>query len=275
MPEGPEIWRAASTLAEVLDHQLLEGAEFRQPHLRAYGPRLKGLHVCHVQARGKAIVTSFENGLRLYSHNQLYGRWYVTDAGRQPATNRTLRVALHTRSHSAWLYSASDIELLDETNIELHPYLARLGPEALDPEISWRDIAERLNLPAFVRRRLSSLYLDQGFVAGIGNYLRSEILFDARVHPALRPVDLTRGEIGRLARSTLTITRRSLATAGVTNPPARAARLKRQGKRYEAYRFALFARAGKPCYRCKTTIRKETMGSRRIYLCPGCQPLSG
>ncbi|MCC6706705.1 MAG: hypothetical protein IT492_03995 [Gammaproteobacteria bacterium] len=44
--------------------------------------------------------------------------------------------------------------------------------------------------PAFRRRSVAALYLDQGFLAGIGNYLRSEILFFAGVSPQARPMDL-------------------------------------------------------------------------------------
>ena len=272
MPEGPEIWRAAGELADVLTNQRLTHAEFTQSHLRHWGKRLMGQMVCSVQARGKAIVTRFENNHYLYSHNQLYGLWMITRSGQLPDTTRALRVALHTRTHSALLYSASEIELLDDVALGSHPYLEKLGPEALDPDVPWRSIAERLQHPAFNNRRLASLYLDQHFVAGIGNYLRSEILFDAQLHPLRRPKELTRGELGKLARSTLKITRRSLHTQGVTNPPARAARLRKQGLEYEAYRFAVFARADLPCYVCRKPITRVTLSSRRLYLCPTCQP---
>ncbi len=272
MPEGPEIWRAAARLGKVLDDQVVEAVEFTQPRLHNYGAVLSGCRVRQVQARGKAVVTHFDNNLYLYSHNQLYGRWYVRKRDSLPKTARTLRAALHTATHSALLYSASDIDVLDEAGLAHHGYLTKLGPEALDEGVHWRDIAARLTDPAFAGRRLASLYLDQHFVAGIGNYLRSEILFDAGVHPLMRPRDLSRGQVGTLARSTLEITRRSLRTGGVTNPDARARRLKKQGLAYGAYRHAVFARAGKACYSCGTDILRESMGSRRIYLCPTCQP---
>jgi endonuclease-8 len=49
---------------------------------------------------------------------------------------------------------------------------------------------------------LGSLYLDQGFLAGIGNYLRSEILFAACLHPAGKPRELAAKTRNRLARQT-------------------------------------------------------------------------
>ena len=271
MPEGPEIWRAAQGLARVLDGNVVELAEFTQARLHNYGNALSGQRVVSVTARGKALVSRFDNNLALYSHNQLYGRWYIMARDKLPKTNRTLRVALHTATHSALLYSASDIEVLDEAELAHHPYLARLGPEALDETVGWREVVARMEDSRFHRRSLASLYLDQHFIAGIGNYLRTEILHDAKLDPASRPADLSRGEKGRLARATLELTRQSLATKGVTNKSARVRRMKKQGASRAEYRFAAFARAGEACYGCGGEIERREMGSRRIYVCPECQ----
>ena len=48
--------------------------------------------------------------------------------------------------------------------------------------------------PRFRAKRLYALLLDQHFIAGLGNYLRSEILFDARLHPERKLSDLTNRE---------------------------------------------------------------------------------
>jgi endonuclease-8 len=63
--------------------------------------------------------------------------------------------------------------------------------------------------------------LDQSFIAGLGNYLRSEILFAAGLHPDLRPLDLSRKQVGDLARHTLQLSLRSYQTGGIINKPSR------------------------------------------------------
>ncbi|MEM7220795.1 MAG: endonuclease VIII [Pseudomonadota bacterium] len=272
MPEGPEIKRAATRLAKVLAGREIEAAELTLPRLRRHAGGLIGERVESVSARGKAIVTAFSHGFYLYSHNQLYGRWYVKRRGELPSTNRNLRVALHTSTHSALLYSASDIELLDEAQLAAQPYLMKLGPEALDPELPWQTIAQRLLDARFAGRGIGALYLDQGCIAGIGNYLRSELLFEARLHPSLRPKDLTRGELGRLSRATLKITQRAYETAGTTNPPGRVKKLIREGITRSGYRHMVFAREAQPCYECTAAIERISVSSRRLYLCPRCQP---
>lgn len=273
MPEGPEIRRAADRIAEVLVGEPIEEVSFAFPKLRRFSAILRGQDVLELETRGKALLTHFDNGYSIYSHNQLYGVWKIAPRGRLPATKRSLRLALHTSKHSALLYSASDISVWATDELGMHPFLATLGPDLLSVGLSWRDIAQRLDQREYSRRALGSLYLDQHFLAGSGNYLRAEILFCAGLHPKRRPKDLSRGERGRLARETLAITLRSYETGGITLPPKLAASLKKTARGFESRRFHVFARDGKPCYRCGASIKRDSMGSRRIYWCPGCQSL--
>jgi len=270
MPEGPEVRREADRIAEVLVGRPLESVYFGQPHMARSADYLRDTQVLAVDTHGKALLTHFSNGYTVYSHNQLYGKWVVARRNREPQTNRQLRFALHTQSHSALLYSASSIELWETENLSEHPFLRKLGPDVLGKSLEWRDILARLNAPEFERRALGSLFLDQGFLAGIGNYMRSEILFAASLGPRCKPRDLSRGECGRLARLTLAISRRAYTTAGLTNTPARVRALKKQGLTRRDYRFAVFDRDGQPCLECGAEIKKVIM-SRRLYFCPTCQ----
>ena len=272
MPEGPEIRRAALRIGKVLNGKVARSVTFSQPHLQRFNQALSGETVLDVSSRGKAMLTHFSNELTVYSHNQLYGRWYVVKRDKQPATGRTLRVAIRTDTHSALLYSASDIEVLTPEQLPLQKYLAKIGPDALDARVVWRDVLDQLKSKQFCKRSLAALYLDQSFVAGIGNYLRSEILHAARLNPFDRPCDLTRTQLGALSRATLDLTRQSLATAGITNSPARVAALKRDGFTRSSYRFVIFDRQGEPCYRCAKPVERIEVNSRRLYLCLQCQP---
>ena len=116
------------------------------------------------------------------------------------------------------------------------------------------------------------MYLDQAFLAGLGNYLRSEILFVAGIHPAQKARDLSRGQIGKLARTTLEISQRSYALQGVTLPERQYKALRQEGVTYGKARFFVFGRAGQPCRKCLQKISRSTANSRRIYTCPRCQP---
>ena len=188
-----------------------------------------------------------------------------------PQSTRAMRLLLQTESHSAILYSASDIGVWPTAELDNHPFLAKIGPDIMDSSLTWRHIAARLKQPEFASRELSALYLDQAFLAGNGNYLRSEILHDARLHHRQRPMNLSRGELGKLARSTLAISRRSYETGGITLAPGLSKALQRQGLTREWRRFYVFGREDSPCYHCSHSIRRQEIGSRRLYYCPVCQ----
>ena len=272
MPEGPEIRRAADKVEAVLKDKTVERIQFGLQKLKKFSKALTGTKVLQLETRGKALLTHFDSGHTIYSHNQLYGVWRVVKRDKLPKTNRQLRLALHTDHHSALLYSASDISVWKTEKIEEHPFLQRIGPDILNPNLTWREVAERLQSKTFAGRALNSVYLDQAFLAGLGNYLRSEILFIAGIHPARKARELSKGEIGKLARITLDISHRSYASQGVTRPDRQCNALKKNGVSYGKARFFVFSRANQPCRVCKTRIQRSTANSRRIYTCATCQP---
>ena len=271
MPEGPEIKRAADRLSRVLCGQLLINIYFYSEELKAFEKILEGSRVEAVTTRGKALLTSLDSGYTIYSHNQLYGRWNIVKAGNFPKTKRSLRMALDTQSHRALLFSASDINILQSEAIEDHPFLAKIGPDILDEGLTWKVVSRRLLSDKFRNRQLASLFLDQSFLAGVGNYLRSEILFDARANPLKKPKELALKSINQISRSTLKICQRAYTQNGVTNPERLVRKLKLLGLSRSAYRHAVFGRSGKKCHTCKTSIEKVSIGSRRLYFCPLCQ----
>ena len=271
MPEGPEIKRQADEIHGALAGEVARSVWFAFPKLRSAGERLEGRRIDEVRPRGKALLVCFDGGLVIYTHNQLYGRWYVRKSGQPPNTRRSLRLRIATDRGAAFLYSASTIELLDRAELDRHPFLGRLGPDVLAPETTVDELRARLRDERFRRRRLAALLLDQTFLAGLGNYLRSEILFHAAVDPTARPVDLEARQVRRLADSIGLITLRAYEDRGVTNDPRVVRRARREGRRRRDFRHYVFARAGQPCPRCGSTIEKTELAGRRLYWCRPCQ----
>lgn len=274
MPEGPEIHLAADQLRKALAGSVAHDVQFAFDHLQHYEDVLRGRHVHDVTARGKAMLIHFEGDITIYSHNQLYGKWMIRDARDYPDTNRQLRLAIHSEHASALLYSASEIEVLHNGEVDSHPYLSKLGPDALNPEVTTADVVARLKDDRFRRRRFTSLLLDQSFVAGLGNYLRSEILFVAGIYPNMRPVDCSEAALERIATAILDLARQSYRTHGITNDLAQADSLRESGYAWRDYRFWVFNRDDRACFRCETPIIRETLGGRRCYYCPSCQPVT-
>ncbi|MCU5774178.1 endonuclease VIII [Erwiniaceae bacterium BAC15a-03b] len=262
MPEGPEIRRAADQLEQAILGKTLTEVWFAFPELKTYEPALLGEKVTAIETRGKALLTHFSNGLTLYSHNQLYGVWRVVNRDDTPQTNRVLRVRLATADRAILLYSASDITLLNSETLATHPFLNRVGPDVLDMSLTVERVTDRLLSARFRRRQFSGLLLDQAFLAGLGNYLRAEILWQAQLLPQHKAQDLSPQQLAIFADALLAIPRHSYQMRGTMDE-----------KRHHgaAFRFKVFHRTGKPCERCGTIIEKSTLSSRPFYWCPGCQ----
>lgn len=272
MPEGPEIRLAADRVANALVDRTATRVGFEFDRLKQFEPILTGCRVIDVNTRGKAMLTCFENEWAIYSHNQLYGRWYVCPPGKLPNTRRQLRLAIHNQDYSALLYSASDIEVLRMQDLEKHPFLARLGPDILGERPSPNEIVSRLQSKAFRNRQLAGLLLDQRFLAGLGNYLRAEILTAAQLHPLTKPANCSKRQLLKLARNIITLTQRSYRSGGIINPPELVKKLKAEGKtEKEDYRFNTYNRAGQACYFCGHEIESSNAGGRKMFFCPSCQ----
>ncbi len=156
MPEGPEIRRARDELAAAIEGQIADCVTFHLPALASWNGRFDGERILSVSSRGKAMLTHFSNGYSIYSHNQLYGRWLVSEPDELPDTRRQLRLAIHTSNSSTLLYSASDIEIWPTGELHQHPFLKKLGPDVLAETLDGDTVCARLRSPRFYRRQLGA-----------------------------------------------------------------------------------------------------------------------
>ena len=140
------------------------------------------------------------------------------------------------------------------------PGIARLGIDALDPELS----ASRLGaILGDQRGTLKSVLADQSVIAGIGNAYSDEILHAARLSPFRHADALTAPEVTGLAVAIREVLSAAVALAVETDP----ASLK-EGKR-ESMR--VHGRAGLPCPVCGEPVREVSLASRSFQYCPQCQ----
>jgi endonuclease VIII len=267
MPEGPEIYLAARAVHEAVAARPCN-LKLAYPPLTDKARSLRGVQISRVHARSKAMLTEFANGVVLYSHNQLYGQWVIHPAG-EPLLKRQVRLIITTAVHKVVLYSATDFAWLRAGEEEQHPYIAKLGPEVLSEQVSAAHIAQRL--AAFPRRVVADALLDQHVIAGLGNYLRADVLLIARINPLRKIGSLSQAELLSVAKSSKTLTQRSVQRRGVVRPWAQYLAARKAGADFEAARFYAFDREGAACWECATPIARVTQGGRGLFYCPSCQ----
>ena len=115
--------------------------------------------------------------------------------------------------------------------------------------------------------------LDQSLFAGLGNYLRSEILFDAKIHPDDRPSDLDKTTITKWATSIKNISFLAYKSGGYTVAKSIADVNKMNGESKRSFRHAVFMRYGYKCVKCNSRIERKWYGKRKLDYCPYCQIL--
>lgn len=150
------------------------------------------------------------------------------------------------------------------------------------------EFTRRLRAPEHAARTTGAALLDQTILAGVGNYLRAEILFQCRLDPWRVIAELTNDELKRLTRVIPETAARAYRSNGATVPDEAHERMKTD--RTLVYpnatsgwgmRHFVFRRTNLPCLVCGTPIRQKRQITRLledgeekeriIYFCPACQ----
>lgn len=155
--------------------------------------------------------------------------------------------------------------------------LGELGPEPLAEPFDEAGFAQALNRS---RQPIKVRLLDQTLIAGVGNIYASEALFRAGISPKRRSDKLKSTEAAALTHAI----REVLAEAirfGSTIPLDYSGKGTKDGLFYygrpenapDFYeeRLLVYDRAGKPCVKCQTPIKRFVQAARSTYFCPKCQ----
>ena len=171
----------------------------------------------------------------------------------------------------ARLWSATDIVLLNSEDENKHHHLKNLGPDILCSSTVEKTVSERLRSKSFLNRNLGGLLLNQHFIAGLGNYLRSEILFFSGLMPGLRPKDLKFDQLRQLSNSIKNVSVRAYKYKGNTIDKNDFQARFGNVDNFRLIRHMVFARKNQPCFNCGDIIEKIVQNSRRLYFCRTCQ----
>ena len=308
MPEGPEVRKYADALEKVLAGRAITLLQARTKDARTWlqenESRVLGKRVERVVSHGKHLIGYIEGDFFFQSHLMMWGRWQTfgptgpTKAkGKQaeplklPEKDRRERARIVVDGGAALLLSAPIFNVGEGDPYEQIENLATLGPDAL-PYNRVFDSAEflrRLHLPDYSDITIGSALLNQRIVAGLGNYLRAEILFACRLDPWRKVKDLTEQNLKCLLKTIPQLTRSSYqrgATAGEAERKRMAldSSLVYQAGREYGTRHRVYRRTNLPCLRCGESVkqlRQETNNRERtgedeertriVYFCAKCQ----
>ncbi len=273
MPELPEVETVrrmldASVRGRVIRSVALSGRRLREAIPAALPRRLRGRVIRRLGRRGKVLLIGLDGGLTLLSHLGMSGRWLVLrprERPRLPHVHARIRFA---DGGGLWFQDVRRfglLRLVAEADLERDPALADLGP---DP-IAEPPTGESLRAAARRSRvAVKSFLLDQRRIAGLGNIYASEVLHRAGVDPRRRAGALTVAEWNAVASEITAVLGEAIARMGTTFDTYRD--VWGEPGRYGAL-LRVYDRAGEPCRRCGTPIRRIVQGQRSTFYCPVCQ----
>jgi endonuclease-8 len=258
MPEGDVVWRTARQLREALAGRVLVRSDFRVP--RYATTDLTGRAVTEAVSRGKHLLTRVEGGVTVHTHLKMDGSWRISPATGFVPRDHRIRLILANRDWQAVGSLLGIVEVIRTSREDAA--VGHLGPDLLDPAFDAGEALRRLT--AQPDRTIGEALLDQRNLAGIGTIYRAETLFLRGVSPWRSVGEIADlPELVELARRLLDANKDRAGT--VTT-----------GDRARGAQMWVYGRAGLPCRRCGTLIRRAELGpaleERTAVWCPRCQP---
>jgi formamidopyrimidine-DNA glycosylase len=247
MPELPEAERARVTLESVLGRQIVavddSDTYVCRPHQPGeIGAALVGHEFVSAHRRGKFLWLATEDGPTLGLHLGMAGAIALEAPADKPIWNR----------FTVEFENGSRFILRDRRRLGravLNPDFSHIGPDAADVG---RDDFRRLvgagNTP--IKARL----LDQHVIAGVGNLLADQALWQARIAPRRATSELSDEDLDGLRRQLRAAVRSAIRNGGV----------------HTGSFVAVRGREG-ACPRCGHGLERATVGGRTTYWCPACQ----
>jgi formamidopyrimidine-DNA glycosylase len=244
MPELPEAERARQQIERALGREIVAVDDRDTYVIRPHAPgeiaaALVGHRLTAAHRRGKFLWAETDGGPDLGLHLGMAGRIVVDEPA---GDNNWDRFVLDFADGGR--LALRDKRRLGRAVIE--PDFAHIGPDAF--EISRDAFRERVGRGSIA---LKARLLDQKTLAGVGNLLADETLWQAKLSPRRPAGELTVEELDHLRRALRKATRNAIREGGVHTGD-----------------FIPYRKRGGACPRCGTTLERATIGGRTTFWCP-------
>ena len=265
MPELPEVETIKQELEKavlgkkITDVIINNFKVIKEPSKDNFVKGLKNVAIKSILRKGKLLILGLSSGKFLTIHLKLTGQLiYPGDA-----------------EHSRVSFKLSDNKILDFNDARLLgelrliddwkslKFVKELGPEPFDLTLEqFKQMLENK------KTKIKPLLMDQTFMSGIGNLYAAEALFRAKIHPERPASSLSDKEKELLFKEI----RNTLIEAIHYKGSSVDQYLQLSGKPGDYIKYLkVYGRQGRPCFVCKTPIKRIVLGNRGTYFCPVCQ----
>jgi formamidopyrimidine-DNA glycosylase len=281
MPELPEVEVLARHLRPLVrDQTIREITVCREKVLRPtstvqFKKILRGAKFIGLTRRGKYLLFELRaknsrTPVSLLGHLGMTGRMFL--AGKKEPLPKHAAVVFDLGAKN-FIYE--DTRYFGRLTLDISA-VAKLGPEPLDESFSPEFFARSLKNS---RQPVKVKLLDQSLVAGVGNIYASEALFRAGISPRRAANKLTAAQIKKLWRSIREVLMEAIdcgSTIPLNFSAGKSDGLFYFGQAagspdYYEEKLRVYDRAGRPCVKCGSKIRRIVQGARSTFYCVRCQ----
>jgi len=280
---------------EVVETKILASAIYQKIHtffkegevyIRSYHPKfplefVEG-RIKDVTTRGKVLILHFQSGKHLVIFFSMTG--CISTEPIYPLFSPHHKFDMVFKSSKEELsFHYFDPRMFSKiyyvSDLNDVPMIKNMGYEIVDYDIyppSYRGLL--FNVEFFLvyldrfrfgqGKSIKGLLHSQRVIAGLGNYLINEVLFQARIHPETPFKSLHFKQWDYVFSALNNILILSFKYGGVS---VRDYYHLDGGKGSFSEEFKVYSRAGKKCLRCSTVIRNIKVAGRSSYFCPECQ----
>ena len=281
MPELPEVetvrrglerWVSGRTVGHV---QVLHPRAVRRHIAGAedFAARLVGRTVGPARRRGKYLWLPLEGtDSSLLGHLGMSGQLLVRPPQLPDETHVRVRLRFTDGGHELRFvdqrtFGGLMVDAADPGDPEATPLaITHIARDPLDPRFD--DAA----FHSALRRRRTTVkraLLDQALISGVGNIYADEALWRACLHYERPTATLTRPQTALLLQSVRDVLTAALAVGGTSFDSMYVNVNGESG--YFSRDLDAYGRAGEPCRRCGTPLRRAPWMNRSSYFCPRCQ----
>jgi len=256
MVEGPTAKLYSIMINKALLNGVIEDIYVKSRRVYIDPKKLLGHRLMLSDTYGKNILLRIDGyGIRI--HLMLYGSIHIYEADEElkKPFNR-VRLLIKFSDRRLVVYNAPIVEINYFRNI-LDSLKSNLGLDPLRREWNKDEVLKYLLKNG--DKKIGVALLDQRIVAGIGNILRNEILFRAKIHSERFIKDLSTEELNWLIRISRELSREFL-------------RIKLKKRRLRDLLY-VYNRAGKNCKICGSKIKfyMQDEINRKTFVCEYCQ----
>lgn len=245
-------WGRTERTGAAMRTALVGHATVRFDAMSAIGPAPReGSVIEEVRCHGRRLEVEWDDGVILNTHLRFIGEWHLyRHRERWHRPTYEARVVIEVAEWVAVCFNAPQVETYRVLDRGRHPQSGGAGPDISESRADLVSCTQRLLSYRDPDAAVADVLTDNSVMVGLGNVIRSEVLWAVGLSPFARVGDLSYEDCQILVETASRLIHAKPASAG-----------------------AVYGRHGQQCLRCRGTVQFKVIGEHRrgLFWCADCQ----